>query len=597
MKPMRSVSKANLYPICRMILLIALAFAGTYGIMGTIAQTEMLRFTNSFAAFLLFALNLYILRHSLPLFFATTTHHKVYAVLFAFVLSGCLHFGSRLESVENVPFTDIGMWISILLFASYSSVLLHALWEWMMQQAVKCKEKTGFCLLTDRFFVTAICIFLMWLPVFLAFFPGAFVYDAQEEYVEVASRIFTTHHPLLHVLLLGGSIRLFEHFGVSANAGIACYTLFQMAVLSSILAYFLRLLKKWGVALKYRIGTMLFLGLFPIFPMYAVCTAKDTLFTGFFFLSVLLMIDMTKGTMGNWQIALFTISSVLMMLLRNNGMYAYALAIPFLAWAFKRSKNMRKLCLFMVLSIALYFAGAFALKTVLHASDEEHQEMLTVPIQQLTRAYTYAPEIFSKEDRQTLYEILPEEALRLYNPRVSDLVKSQFDNDAYVKNPAKYRSLWLKIGVKKPLVYLNAWFMTSYGYWYPDMILNVYGGNQMYTYQYRDSSYFGFETEPPGERHSLFPALEEFYRKISLELFQQKVPVVSMFFAPGFVFWVFFTTFTLLLRERKKTAVFFVPVLLLWLTVIVGPTILVRYVLILWFMIPLLPVLVADISQ
>ena len=76
--------------------------------------------------------------------------------------------------------------------------------------------------------------------------------------------------------------------------------------------------------------------------------------------------------------------------------------------------------------------------------------------------------------------------------------------------------------------------MTSYGYWYPDAVINVYGGNATHTIVYEDSSYFGFETEPPGVRESKFTLLEKVYRKISLELFQQKIPGLSLFFSPGF---------------------------------------------------------------
>lgn len=42
--------------------------------------------------------------------------------------------------------------------------------------------------------------------------------------------------------------------------------------------------------------------------------------------------------------------------------------------------------------------------------------------------------------------------------------------------------------------------MTSYGFWYPDTVIDV-------------------------------------YRKMSLEVYQQKVPILSMLFSPGFMFW------------------------------------------------------------
>ena len=71
------------------------------------------------------------------------------------------------------------------------------------------------------------------------------------------------------------------------------------------------------------------------------------------------------------------------------------------------------------------------LKIALHADDSEYQELLTVPIQQLARTCKYAPEAFSEEDMEILHEVLDEEALSLYTPRLSDPVKYRFDNAAF----------------------------------------------------------------------------------------------------------------------------------------------------------------------
>ena len=134
--------------------------------------------------------------------------------------------------------------------------------------------------------------------------------------------------------------------------------------------------------------------------------------------------------------------------------------------------------------------------------------------------------------------------------------------------------------------------MTSYGYWYPDTVINVYGGQQRFTFQYGDSSYFGFETEQPGERESKFLWLEEQYMKISLELYQQNVPVISMLFSPGFLFWIFMGSMALCFYQKRYPWLLVLgSIFLLWGTAILGPTFLVRYVLILWFALPLWSVL------
>ena len=117
----------------------------------------------------------------------------------------------------------------------------------------------------------------------------------------------------------------------------------------------------------------------------------------------------------------------------------------------------------------------------------------------------------------------------------------------------------------------------------------------MNTFTYTDSSYFGFETEPPGIRDSMLPTLELLIEKFSLTLFQQKCPVLSMLFAPGFVFWVFL--FVLVGYVDRKNLPMMLLVLMTFATVLFGPTTLVRYVLILWYITPLYPIWIKEAER
>ena len=51
-------------------------------------------------------------------------------------------------------------------------------------------------------------IFLAWLPVWLALYPGAFAYDAEFAYEQIRTGALTSHHPVLHTLILGNTVRL-----------------------------------------------------------------------------------------------------------------------------------------------------------------------------------------------------------------------------------------------------------------------------------------------------------------------------------------------------------------------------------------------------
>ncbi len=552
--------------------------------------------------------------------------------LFGLAFSICMVFGAQLDQKGSVPFANPWMWLSILAFAVVITLMVNGLWNEMAKrlqsQAAgqhlkgskklygiseaeedkaeedKAKEWRSFLLRTSGM------IFLLYFVVFLAVYPGFFVYDAQEEYLEVVTRSFTTHHPLLHVLMLGGIVQLVYKLTGSVNLGIAAYTLFQMAVLSLIFGYFIWKLKEHGLRKRGQWILTIYLGICPPLVMFSLCSAKDGLFMGMLLILVLLLLDLCEDVEAFWankkKLLLFAASAILMMLLRHNGCYAFLVFLPCLtAFAGKKvlsvsdrahaGKLSGRLLLSGVLLICLYLILNKGLALATKASSGEHQEMLTVPIMQLARTYAYEPEAFSEEDKEILFRYLPEDALQCYTPKVSDGVKISFSNAAYEENSGDFWKLWGRTLIRHPFSYMNAWLMTSYGFWYPDTVIDVYRGNTVFTYTYEDSSYFGYETEEPGVRRSFLPALNELYRRMSLTIFQQKVPLVSMLFSPGFLFWCMMFGLGFLLNQREQgrylevVLPFLLP-LLIFLTFLLGPTYLVRYVVFWWVLVPLLAV-------
>ena len=587
-------------------LSVIIGLSGTIALSNTLSfDLEKTAYTNSTVAFLFALMAVVILRYVYMRLEYRDKKGAAFAAFYSLGLSFALIAGKQLHTVENFDIGNPMSWIHVLVIALFFCGPVWYLFQWF---GCRCGRENNEAVQTKTFFLTWLVIFLCWIPVFLAFYPGAFVYDAQDEYVQVATREFTTHHPLLHVLMLGGSVCFGNKFLGSYNAGIALYTLFQMVVLSGVFAYTLGYLKQYLSKKMYIVATF-FYGLFPVFPMYAVCSAKDTLFNAAFLVMLVQLCKMCERAFAGkeenvdeavdkklpWKtcdIIIFITSSACMMLLRNNGVIAYAaLSLGIVVTAiirYGKTKIFVYLAASMLFSLILYEGVDKALALVLRADDSESQELLTVPIQQLARTYKYSPEVFSEEEKELLFSYIPEDVLAVYDADLSDIVKANFNNARYSENTSEFLGLWGRTFLKKPVTYLNAWLMTSYGYWYPDTVINVYGGQQRFTFQYGDSSYFGFETELPGERDSKFPWLEEQYRKMSLEIYQQNVPGISMLFSPGFLFWLFFGCFLITIYKKQYRQILpMIAILLLWGTVIPGPTFLVRYVLILWFAAPL----------
>lgn len=593
----------------RLLLAAFLGLLAVWGIPFTLAAEESrLFYTNSLLAFLLWVVFTWLLLRVVRYDFNGTKKRWVLPFLFSVLFSVCMAFGAQLETKESVTFTQKTLWLGILSLTIVLTLTVRYLWDAVLwnvfrsydffrrENADKISGTSGKDKEKTVFLKTMGMIFLCYLPVFLAVYPGFFVYDAQEELMQVITRNFSTHHPLIHVLLLGGVIQLVYKLTGSYNLGIACYTLLQMLVLSGIFAWCICRLKRSGLTKTGSVLFTLYFGLCPVLVMFSLCSAKDGLFTGMLLIIVVLLRELVRDTEAFFnkkgQAVLLGAASVGMMLLRHNGFYAFlvfAVCLVLFHRAAGIGKHWKKLAVLFSGIFICFFIVSSGLSFVFHADASENQEMLTVPIQQLARVYRTDQNALSLEDKSILYEILPEEALNRYTPKVSDGVKIDFQNEAYEKNPGRYFKLWVTWGVSHPFTYLNAWFMTSYGFWYPDAVIDVYRGNSVFTYTYEDSSYFGYEVEQPGIRESKIPWLDELYRRMSLEIFQQKIPVVSMLFSPGFLFWlqVFILCYFWYRREYQKLIPYLLP-FLVWLTVILGPTYLVRYVVFLWVILPVL---------
>lgn len=444
----------------------------------------------------------------------------------------------------------------------------------------------------SRFVQNWILMMALNIPVLLGTFPGFFVYDAQDELNEVLTRTFTTHHPLLHVLLLGGTIALVHKITGSWNAGIFLYILLQMMVITAIFAYVTDYLYQKKIGKTGNLITCLYYGLFPTIVMFTLCSSKDGLFGAFLLLLTVFLFQMVEDLEGflssRIKVVLFISSAVLMPLFRHNGFYAYLVFVPFALFYF-RKKIKSFVTPMLLIPVALYLIISGLFSGILSSEGTHHQEMLTVPIMQMARVYTYEPDIMTQEEKELLTSYIPEENLKLYTPRVSDMVKIGFDNELYEKDSKSFWKLWKSLLVKKPMTYLNAWFLTSYGYWYPASVMNVYQGNTVFTFTYEDSSYFGYEVEAPGHRASLIPALDSLYRYLSIGSFQQDAPVLALLFKPGCILLIYmFVLFYRLSRKSFSGVLPFMPMILTFLTVLLGPTYLVRYVVYLWTSLPLL---------
>lgn len=415
-------------------------------------------------------------------------------------------------------------------------------------------------------------ILACYVPMMLITFPGSFAYDVPYQLRQVVTGQYSTHHPLLHTLLLDGLLQLGQRLG-NINIGAALYTGLQMVLLAGCFALTCASIARQCSARAGRRAAVFF-ALYPLHMMMAVNATKDVLFSGCFALTVALLCELTEKPTARLTAAA-ALCGALAAMMRNN--MAYAAIVWLVLWLPAMRKKGKAAAIAMALALILGLGGNAMLKAATHAVDGDMSEMLSVPIQQMARARLLESEKLTEEEKTAIDALMPDEAWRLYDPTISDPVKFEFDTKTFRSNVGYYGGIWLSVGAKCPNVYLDALLMQTYSFFYPYSRYGVSGYYlQMGMSEAYDESWCGFA--PPSSR-SFFPRV---LASLSWRFGAQgamQIPVIGWAFNMGLIVW---TLFFFVLREMyagrwKRFCVFLLPVLL-WGTFLLGPVMAGRYI-------------------
>ena len=443
----------------------------------------------------------------------------------------------------------------------------------------------------------AAVIFLCWLPVLLAYYPSVFAYDAEGQLYQVIAHDYSTHHPLLHTLFLGAFFRMGDAWFHSVSIGMAVHSVVQMALMAAAFGYTLSYLYRRGVPAGLRVLLALFYALFPANSILALSTTKDVLFAALVLLYTLTLHRFitkqrcdktteqpeTDVLCDRGLLLGYVLWAVLMLLFRNNAVYAIILSIPVVCLLLRGEKDMRagtwKRYLFGTGIALLVFAVCVAfLKSVTGAQNGSPREMLSVPLQQMARTRVVAEDTLSEEMRQELDRYLPSEwVMAAYNPHLADPVK----NRAVIHDdPAGLIKTWIKLGMQHPQIYIDAFLDNSIGYWY------VQDRSHAQIYGIGTESGFGYlstdnRTMPAGceiVEHSYLPALRAGMERIVSDNVYQKLPVIRLIFAPALYWWLLCMYIAkVIYRKRYELLIPAAFLICYYMTLLLSPTVLIRY--------------------
>jgi hypothetical protein len=422
--------------------------------------------------------------------------------------------------------------------------------------------------------------------VFLAYYPSVFAYDAEGQLYQVMAGDYSTHHPLLHTLFLGAFFKLGEQVFGSVSVGMALHSVVQMLLMAGTFAYTLTVLYRRETSVYLRLLLLAFYALFPTNSILAISTTKDVLFSALVLLYTLRVYRMLCGDRaydivktGRGEAVSLTLIIMLMLLMRNNAVYAFVLSTLLIAVFWRGDRQLRKKYLLIcVMGLCLFAAGNAGLKAVTHAQSGSPREMLSIPLQQMARTRVKEEETLSEEVRQELDQYLSSEwVFAAYNPHLADPVK---ERAVIHDNPVGFLRTWIKLGIQHPQTYIDAFLDTTIGYWFLEdqTHAEIYGIGTESGFGYLSTDN---RTMPAGYEvveHSVLPKLRAFLERIVSDNAYQKYPVVRLIFAPAFYWWLLCLCLAVAIYRKKY--IFVISVLFLvcyFMTLLLSPTVLIRY--------------------
>lgn len=427
------------------------------------------KFSGSFLIeFLLFIAFFVLIRTGIKSF---SKRRLKYSLWFAVPISIAFWFGHKVINgsveIREINLFDIPVVIAlIIIFILMSIVVL----SYLDKKQFSFKKVPSFT--KNKWFKYSLIIFICWLPLFLAFFPGIVSSDNGVQISQViGDREWSNWHPVISTAFIGLPITIGMNVFGDLTAGIALATLIQMILLALIFGY----VAEWimsRVSSKKWIGYafLLFFALCPVIASYSIVLWKDVMFSALFMLLVLKIYELISNIGREQQLQMKSvvcifILAVLVAFFRNGGVLILATFAIAMIIYFKQSR--KELAVVSVISIAFILIVQGPIYKVLNIASSPFMESMSVPAQQI--GYVVSKDGLSEEEKTALSKFADIEKLKNnYSPMNADPAKNSFNYDVVNDDKVGFLRVWFDILKNHFGSFVRSYILQMYSYWYPD---------------------------------------------------------------------------------------------------------------------------------
>lgn len=513
----------------------------------------------------------------------------IISLFYGFLFSFCMVTGVNVYRYNQTRLNHLNVWIQILAEFPLFMAVVYLIFQGL-------KYKANFCIIPklDRFlekkftskktFIIAwLLIFLAWIPGLIASYPGIYGYDSIYQLTYYTTGEISLHHPLVHTYLLGFCVWTLGNFFGDLKIGMLIYSLIQMICLSGTFACIYSYLKSRKCPGIIRIFILLLFMFLPTNALMSFSATKDILFTAFFAIMILLFMKVAENPalLNKRKFCILLILFILLQcIFRSQGIYVFLFGMIFAFILFRKYwKRLLGILLISLLAFSLY-SGPFT-KLCNGVKFDSLHEMMSVPSVQLSKAALENGNELSEAEKEKIKAYIPNfEAYYDYQSN-ADALKNTFNSELFKSQPLDFIKLWISVGLMAPMAYIDSFARLTIGLWYPDM--NYCDPEAWHPYwEYHSSHQLPediqrviVERATPG----FMQWLSDAYENLTYENSYQKLGIISMLFSSGFTCWIMmlYAGWCIYIKRYRHL----VPMLFvfgLWLTTMLGPVILYRYI-------------------
>ena len=435
--------------------------------------------------------------------------------------------------------------------------------SWLLKNTEFCGEKQGF--FEKKAFLKSFGILsVVYGVVVLVSYPGTLCWDVIGQIEQVTQNVgYSTHHPLVHTLLVGGLTKMGNKLLGSYESGLFAYVLVQMFMLAAALAATISVLAKRGLKQCCLAILLVIYCVTPIYSNLASVAIKDVPFVACvvgYFICYVMLLEKPERIKNIKFLVVYNLLQLGVILFRNNGLALVVLSgLGAFIYFFKKYNWKEKIVYLssaFVASVAVSKLILLVLVGITGAQEGSSGEMLSLPFQQTARYLQLYQMELDEEERTAIEAVLgPVEIVASkYNPEIADDVKALFHKEAAASEIIEYMVVWAKGFFKHPIVYWDAFYTHVYG-WFTPGVSNAIRYETTYT-----------DIEQTG----IFPNAQKYL--IFLYRFANRVPILGLLENVGAYVWgMFFLLFYAKGEKRKDILYANIPLLVSLLVCMASP--------------------------